>query len=131
MHPVLKQLRRPFVRQTAVLQVGAYAALGISFLVSLALAHLLQPDVFGADDFCHMCRVCTEACPPDAIFEEKQTVRGERKWYVNFDKCIPYFAESRGCGICIAVCPWSRPGVGTNLLAKMAKRREANDGEPV
>lgn len=86
-----------------------------------------QPEEFGADDFCHMCRVCTEACPPDAIFEQKQTVRGETKWYVNFDECIPYFAESRGCGICIAACPWSRPGVADTLLQKMAKRRAAKE----
>lgn len=83
-----------------------------------------QPDVFGGDDFCVRCQVCSEACPPDAIFEEKQWVRGDRKWYVDFDKCIPYFAESRGCGICIAVCPWSRPGIADRLVVKMARLRE-------
>jgi epoxyqueuosine reductase QueG len=84
-----------------------------------------QPDVFGGDDFCMRCQVCSDACPPDAIFEEKQWVRGELKWYVDFDKCIPYFAESRGCGICIAVCPWSRPGVADRLVVKMAKRQRS------
>ena len=29
----------------------------------------------------------------------------QKKWYVDFDKCIPYFAETSGCAICIAVCP--------------------------
>ena len=83
-----------------------------------------QPDVFGADDFCLRCQVCREACPPDAIYDEKQSVRGTKKWYVDFDKCIPYFAEARGCAICIAVCPWSLPGVADNLVVKMARRRE-------
>lgn len=83
-----------------------------------------HPDVFGGDDFCVRCQVCSEACPPDAIFSEKQWVRGEQKWYVDFDKCIPYFAESRGCGICIAVCPWSMPGIADNLVVKMARVRE-------
>ena len=83
-----------------------------------------EPDVFGADDFCHICRICTDACPPDAIAEQKQLVRGDEKWYVDFDSCIPYFAETKGCAICIARCPWSRPGIGDNLLAKMARRRE-------
>ena len=82
-----------------------------------------KPDIFGADDFCTHCRVCSDACPPDAISETKQLVRGETKWYVNFDKCIPYFGEFMSCGICIAVCPWSRPGVADNLVRKMARRR--------
>jgi Pyruvate/2-oxoacid:ferredoxin oxidoreductase delta subunit len=83
-----------------------------------------EPDVFGADDFCQNCRICTDACPPDAIAEEKQLVRGDEKWYVDFDRCIPYFAETKGCAICIARCPWSRPGIADNLLVKMARRRE-------
>ncbi len=78
---------------------------------------------FGADDFCQNCQICTDACPPDAIFREKQIVRGQRKWFVNFDKCVSYFNETHGCGICIAVCPWSRPGVAPNLAAKLARRR--------
>jgi epoxyqueuosine reductase QueG len=77
---------------------------------------------FGIDDFCSRCRVCENACPPLAIAPEKQTVRGVEKWYVDFDRCIPYFAETSGCAICIAVCPWSRPGVGPNLAQKLARR---------
>ena len=64
----------------------------------------------------------------DAISEQKQLVRGEEKWYVDFDRCIPYFAETKGCAICIARCPWSRPGVADNLLVKMAARRERRAG---
>ncbi len=77
---------------------------------------------FGVDDFCTHCRVCEDACPPEAIAPEKKMVRGEVRWSVNFDKCIPFFAETSGCAICIAVCPWSRPGVGLNLAAKLARR---------
>lgn len=77
---------------------------------------------FGADDFCHTCQICTHACPPGAITEEKQMVRGVERWYVNFDKCIPFFAENASCGICIAVCPWTRPAVRPKLLATMARR---------
>jgi epoxyqueuosine reductase len=83
-----------------------------------------QPDEFGSDDFCTRCRVCTDACPPGAITETKQWVRGVERWYVDFDKCIPYFADNAGCAICIAVCPWARPGVADNLLVKMARRRD-------
>jgi epoxyqueuosine reductase len=80
------------------------------------------PTRFGADDFCLSCQVCTRACPPGAISENKQMVRGVKRWYVDFDKCIPYFAEAASCGICIAVCPWTRPDVRPKLLTTMARR---------
>lgn len=86
-------------------------------------------DNFGADDFCTRCRVCTNACPPAAIFSSKQTVRGVKKWYVNFDKCIPYFGDALGCAICIAKCPWSTPGRAPHLAQKwtlMKGRRGGN-----
>jgi epoxyqueuosine reductase QueG len=81
------------------------------------------PDAFGADDFCTRCQVCRNACPPDAIFDLKQLVRGVEKWYVDFDKCIPYFDETYGCGICIAVCPWSTPGRAPVLAERWSARR--------
>jgi len=77
---------------------------------------------FGADEFCATCQVCTRACPPGAISESKQMVRGVERWYVDFDKCIPYFAEAASCGICIAECPWTRPDARPKLLATMARR---------
>ena len=80
-------------------------------------------DVFGGDDFCLRCQVCANACPVDAIADDKQMVRGVEKWYVDFDKCIPYFNENYACGICIAVCPWSRPGVSQKMAARMTRRR--------
>ena len=83
-----------------------------------------MPDNFGADDFCTSCQICTNECPPAAITDAKQMVRGVEKWYVDFEKCMPYFAETRSCGICIAVCPWSRPGIADRLVMKWAKRRE-------
>ena len=88
------------------------------------------PSSFGADDFCSTCQVCTRACPPGAISEAKQMVRGVERWYVDFDKCIPYFAETASCGICIAECPWTRPDVRPKLLATMARRmaNENNSG---
>jgi epoxyqueuosine reductase len=81
-----------------------------------------KPDRFGADEFCSICQVCTNACPPGAINEQKQLVRGVERWYVDFDKCIPFFAESASCGICIAECPWTRPSVRPKLLTTMARR---------
>ena len=81
-----------------------------------------RPGRFGADEFCATCQVCTRACPPGAILNNKQMVRGVERWYVDFDKCIPYFAESASCGICIAECPWTRPDARPKLLTTMARR---------
>lgn len=104
--------------------------LGASFRLACVLTDLPlvadNADVFGADDFCTRCRLCMDECPPDAILPQKAKVRGEERWYVDFDKCLPYFTEHLGCGICIAVCPWSRPGVAENLLVKMAAKRAAH-----
>jgi epoxyqueuosine reductase QueG len=107
-----------------------HKAFGANFRLSVVLTDLPletgAPDIFGADMFCANCQVCANACPPGAIAADKQMVRGETKWYVDFDACVPYFVDFETCGICLAVCPWSRPGVAQNLLQKMARRLEAS-----
>jgi epoxyqueuosine reductase len=57
-----------------------------------------QPNRFDTDEFCASCQICTS-------------------WYVDFDKCIPYFAETSSC--CI------RPTVRPKLLATMARRLQS------
>ncbi len=79
-------------------------------------------DRFGADDFCARCQVCADACPPAAIGDLQQLVRGVEKWYVDFDKCIPYFNETYGCGVCVAVCPWSTPARAPLLAERWSRR---------
>ncbi len=101
---------------------------GSSFRLSAVVTDLPlladTADEFGADGFCTRCQVCINGCPVDAISDQKQLVRGIEKWYVDFDKCIPYFNETHGCGVCIAVCPWSRPGAAARLAEKMLHRRK-------
>ena len=80
-------------------------------------------DDFGADEFCTKCQACTNACPPEAISAEKKVVRGVEKFYVDFDKCLPYFNETQGCAICLAACPWNIPGVADGMVVKLATRR--------
>ncbi len=82
-----------------------------------------RADTFGAEEFCRRCQSCATSCPPKAIQHEKRLVRGETKWYVDFDRCLPFFNEHQGCAICLAVCPWNRPGVAENLVQKMAVLR--------
>ena len=96
-----------------------------SVLTDLPMA-VDEPVDFGAEDFCRSCKKCVTECPPGAIFDTKQMVRGVEKWYVDFDKCIFYFSDHMGCSICIEVCPWSEPGRGPKLSEKLLKRRTAN-----
>lgn len=91
-------------------------------LTDLPLAADTPVDI-GVDDFCASCQICVTNCPPHAIFEAKQMVRGVERWYVNFDTCVPYFSEQGGCGICIEVCPWSEAGRGVLMTEKLLARR--------
>lgn len=101
---------------------------GSSFRLAAVLTNaplLPTPRVsYGVDDFCSRCQVCSNACPPDAILPKKVMVRGNNKWYVNFDKCIPFFNENFGCGICIAICPWSMPGRGPKIVEQLLRRAQ-------
>ena len=85
-----------------------------------------QPRDIASDDFCMSCQKCVEDCPPGAISNEKQWVRGSYRWYVDFDKCVPYMTENKACAICLTTCPYSRPGVAPKLTQKMLRRRERN-----
>ena len=62
----------------------------------------------------------------DANRPDKQLVRGEMKWYADFDECIRYFVEHQGCAVCLPICPWSRPGVASRLAEKMTRRMGVN-----
>ncbi|MFK7732503.1 MAG: 4Fe-4S dicluster domain-containing protein [Pseudomonadales bacterium] len=81
------------------------------------------PVDIAVDDLCIGCKRCTIDCPPGAITDSKIMVRGVEKWYVDFDKCVPYFTHTVGCGICIEVCPWSKPGRGPGLSEKLLSKR--------
>lgn len=94
-------------------------------VTDLPLAPTSQPVDIGVDDLCSRCNICVRLCPVDAIYNDKQTVRGVEKWYVDFDKCIYYFCETDGCGICIEVCPWSEEGKGPWLSEKLLSKRKA------
>ena len=92
-------------------------------LTDLPLARDVPVDI-AVDDLCMGCRRCTLDCPVDAITDSKQMVRGVQKWYVDFDKCAPYFTATVGCGICIEVCPWTIPGRGPSLSEKLLSKRQ-------
>jgi Pyruvate/2-oxoacid:ferredoxin oxidoreductase delta subunit len=102
--------------------------LGSSFRLAAVFTDLPliadEPADIGAEDFCLNCQVCVDACPVDAIANDKKMVRGVLKWSVDFDRCLPYFNENYGCAVCVAVCPWSAPGRSPRLAEKMLRRRQ-------
>lgn len=108
--------------------------LGSNFRLAVVLTDIPLvadvPDDFGADDFCRLCQSCASACPPAAIQDEKQLVRGETRWYVDFDRCLPFFNEHQGCAACLAACPWNLPGVARRMVVKMAARRATRSATP-
>jgi len=88
-------------------------------------AEFLYDDPF-VKDYCGTCTKCIDACPTDAILENK---------VINGSKCISYFTielkemlipgEMKnqfkdwmfGCDICQDVCPWNRFSKPTNEIA--------------
>lgn len=62
-------------------------------------------------DFCAMCKKCIRKCPVDAIYDEP-IPRGDNGGMqtIDHDACRGYFQRNFGCGICLAVCPFSQVG---------------------
>ena len=125
-------LHIPIALRAGIGQLGKHGSviskeLGSDFRLATVLTDLPlsidTPVDIGVEDLCATCRRCTTDCPVDAISDHKQMVRGEEKWYVDFDRCVPYFSKTYGCGICIQVCPWSKPGRGPSLSETLLAKR--------
>jgi len=87
------------------------------FIATLIVDLELEYDVPFAGDYCGSCRKCIDACPTDAISDDK---------VVNGSQCISYFTIELkdllipdtmkgkfqdwlfGCDTCQDVCPWNR-----------------------
>lgn len=85
-----------------------------------------QPIAFGAAEICRNCTICADNCPARAISFDRdptyETVcasnnKGIKRWPVNSWACLKYWANNgTDCGICQAVCPFSRTAaVGLRL----------------
>jgi ferredoxin len=61
-------------------------------------------------DFCAMCKKCVRACPVDAIFNEPEPRGDGGMQAIDHATCRDYFTKNHGCGICLAVCPFSQVG---------------------
>ncbi len=76
----------------------------------MPLAHDKPVDI-GVDEFCRECSICVKNCPVGAIPRDgKSIIRGARKFKLNESACYTYCRYTgTDCGICLSVCPWTRP----------------------
>ncbi len=72
------------------------------------------------EEYCALCKLCVEECPPQAICERPVARANGLVTCVADDKCFAYFAENYGCSICIRVCPFNNQEYGT-LKAHVAQ----------
>ena len=87
--------------------------------------HADKPVPRGIHQYCKVCKVCADACPPKALpFGEasdktanRSTIVGVKKWTANCEKCFGYWAKLKtDCAICMRVCPFNR---GDSLLERL------------
>ncbi len=79
----------------------------------------------GAQDFCRICKKCAQACPAAAISHgSEKSVRGVHKWSTNQEACYALWRRfGTDCGICMHVCPYSRPAtVSHNVIRRVIQR---------
>ena len=76
-------------------------------------------------DFCAMCKKCVRACPVDAIFDQPRPRGDGGMQCIDHDGCRTYFAANYGCGVCLAVCPFSQAG-----YEKVKARFKGNESAP-
>lgn len=73
---------------------------------------------FGVKEFCETCKKCARECPPQAISHDASYNQpivpsnngGVEKWFVDVWSCYKFWQDAgTGCGICLRVCPFSKP----------------------
>ena len=98
-----------------------------------------SPISFGVEEFCMACENCATYCPAQAVPfgppteppPESFYSTGVRKWYVQADRCLMFWAANRKkwltCGgRCISVCPWNKPNnLYHNMVRGLAVRSPA------
>lgn len=91
-----------------------------------------KPIDVGITEFCSKCKICAEECPSGAIsFQDNPDTetRGYKRWVIDQDKCYTVWnsvatSHSRGCRVCLAVCPYSRKNNWIHNIAREADPRD-------
>lgn len=92
-----------------------------------------KPISFNVHEFCMACESCAVYCPANAVPFGPPTEAplgiynnpGVRKWYINAERCLTFWAINRrkwtSCGgRCISVCPWNKPLVPSHDIVRWA-----------
>jgi ferredoxin len=88
-----------------------------------------QPQYFGVQDFCEICKKCATNCPSGSIDSgEKKLYKGVEKWQSNMDTCYRFWRlQGSDCAVCLKVCPYSHPGTFFhNLIRSLIKKNPLN-----
>ena len=76
----------------------------------------LEPDCPVDESQCGDCDLCVRHCPSGAIAGKMWSRREPMEKLVNYEKCRSLkkerrlFEEKPNCGLCVAICPYSRNG---------------------
>ncbi|MFZ5436133.1 MAG: 4Fe-4S dicluster domain-containing protein [Bacillota bacterium] len=76
-------------------------------------------------DFCAMCKKCIRQCPVSAIYSQPKPRGDGGMQAIDHDTCRIYFSNNFGCGVCLAVCPFSQAG-----YEKVKASFKGNDNAP-
>jgi ferredoxin len=65
------------------------------------------PIVFGVQEYCMTCNLCTNNCPADAIPSDFIMTEGVKRWLTDIEKCYTVSRlRPEYCHICVDVCPY-------------------------
>jgi reductive dehalogenase len=72
------------------------------------------------ENFCKFCKKCSDNCPTGSISgDDEPQSRGFRHWSIDQEKCFSFWKKiGSDCGICLAVCPYSKPNTFTHKLVR-------------
>lgn len=87
-----------------------------------------KPVNFGVQHFCEICKKCAENCPSQSIESgDKIEIRGTTKWQSKMEGCYQYWRSmGTDCAICLAVCPYSKPGTFYHQILRFFINRNAH-----
>jgi reductive dehalogenase len=76
---------------------------------------------FQIHSFCRICKKCARNCPSKAITDgEEQSSRGIFHWSIKQEKCFAFWKKAgTDCGICIRVCPYTKPNTFFHRLVRL------------